>query len=445
MSINTNIPYEIFLQQARSQVVVSPVYSNNNVAMAGEDGQIKTQEIIIPPLNANCNLSSLPSPSLSELKAKANENITIIPDSWDWRDHLPHIFKPFDQGNCGCCWSVAISSTISDMFHISLCALESCQKKLVSPTYLLSCYNVASENLQCKGGNPALALTWVKENGIRFTQNINYDWCSSNTDCFTPQKNQDPQTLNKYIPACNERRDARDEKRVLVFIEGVTSITKDMNQLGDKSKEYLEYFKTTAKTHILRNGPVVAAYNVLTNLAFFGTIRNNPDNPDNIYLENIDYSTMTYNPSKREVLGGHAISIVGWGIGKVNKKLLGPSLCDNIQCDCDKSSMCNIPYWIVRNSWSTKWADGGYYKHAMYPYNVMSQFSSTTFWGNIPAGGIITFTLSKVTSENVENFEYPVTENPSCRIKKSHIYFIIGAVILTLLVFFTYLIFFIKV
>jgi C1A family cysteine protease len=446
MSINTNISYQDFLQQARSQVIASPVYSDKNIAMAGPDGKIKTQDIIIPPLNANCNFSSLPSPSFSELKAKANEKIVQIPDHWDWREHLPTLFKPFDQGNCGCCWSVAISSTISDMFNISQTPLN----QRISPTYLLSCYNTA-ENLQCGGGNPSLALGWVKENGIRFTKNINYDWCASNPECFQPQKaSNDPKSLNQYIPVCSEIDQRRDHKKVLIYIDDITCITKNITQLEmNRQKDYLEDFKKTAQAHILHNGPVVAAYNVLSNLPAFGTMmKHHPDNPDNIYLENVDYDnstmTMTYNPSKRTLLGGHAISIVGWGVGKVNKNLLGPSTCNNINCDCDTSSMCTIPYWIVRNSWSEKWADGGYYKHAMYPYNVVSQFSSTTFWGNVPAGGIILFKISNVTSENIEGFEYPVTKNP-CRLTRSHTYFIIGAVILTLIIFFWYLIFYVRV
>lgn len=39
-------------------------------------------------------------------------------------------------------------------------------------------------------------------------------------------------------------------------------------------------------------------------------------------------------------VGGHAVSIIGWGIDKYSNK----------------------HYWIIRNSWGTSWGDGGYFR-----------------------------------------------------------------------------------
>lgn len=44
---------------------------------------------------------------------------------------------------------------------------------------------------------------------------------------------------------------------------------------------------------------------------------------------------------------GHAVEIVGWDVGDAGEKY------------------GKIPYWIVKNSWGTEWAEKGYYRIAM--------------------------------------------------------------------------------
>ena len=53
--------------------------------------------------------------------------------------------------------------------------------------------------------------------------------------------------------------------------------------------------------------------------------------------------------------GNHAVVIVGYNVSTLNG--------------------VKIPYWIVRNSWSERWNDDGYFNIAMFPVNVFSQFS----------------------------------------------------------------------
>uniref|UniRef100_A0AAZ3Q110 Cathepsin B n=1 Tax=Oncorhynchus tshawytscha TaxID=74940 RepID=A0AAZ3Q110_ONCTS len=71
-------------------------------------------------------------------------------------------------------------------------------------------------------------------------------------------------------------------------------------------------------TELYKNGPVEAAFSV--------------------YEDFLLYKTGVYQHVTGQMLGGHAIKILGWG--KEN----------------------NTPYWLVANSWNTDWGDNGFFK-----------------------------------------------------------------------------------
>lgn len=74
-----------------------------------------------------------------------------------------------------------------------------------------------------------------------------------------------------------------------------------------------------------RYGPLAASFIVYNDL-FAGTSKL----VDGIYEPNTDAG----------VDGGHAITLVGWGLGETSKK----------------------PYWLVRNSWGPAWNGDGYFR-----------------------------------------------------------------------------------
>ena len=90
-----------------------------------------------------------------------------------------------------------------------------------------------------------------------------------------------------------------------------------------------------------------------------------------VYLERCQYGSeiqqgqkLTFSDaevSAENYKGAHAVAIMGWGIAK------------NIIVDNDEKR-ADVPYWYCRNSWDDKWAEGGYFKIAMYPWNKISQF-----------------------------------------------------------------------
>jgi len=72
------------------------------------------------------------------------------------------------------------------------------------------------------------------------------------------------------------------------------------------------------QTEIMKNGPVEADFTV--------------------YADFPTYKSGVYQRHSDQVLGGHAIRILGWGVEN------------------------NIPYWLVANSWNPDWGDKGYFK-----------------------------------------------------------------------------------
>jgi len=75
---------------------------------------------------------------------------------------------------------------------------------------------------------------------------------------------------------------------------------------------------TQIQTEIMKNGPVEADFTV--------------------YADFPSYKSGVYQKHSDQVLGGHAIRILGWG------------------------TEAGVPYWLVANSWNPDWGDKGYFK-----------------------------------------------------------------------------------
>ena len=56
---------------------------------------------------------------------------------------------------------------------------------------------------------------------------------------------------------------------------------------------------------------------------------------------------------ENQLIGSHAVLIVGWGQTTVSGK----------QAEEDDDSL--IEYWIVKNSWGADWGEAGYFKIRM--------------------------------------------------------------------------------
>ncbi|VTJ90840.1 Hypothetical predicted protein [Marmota monax] len=90
----------------------------------------------------------------------------------------------------------------------------------------------------------------------------------------------------------------------------------------DKHYGYSSYSVSSNEKEIMaeiyKNGPVEGAFTVFSDF--------------------LTYKSGVYKHVAGEMMGGHAIRILGWGVEN------------------------GIPYWLVANSWNTDWGDNGFFK-----------------------------------------------------------------------------------
>jgi cathepsin B len=58
----------------------------------------------------------------------------------------------------------------------------------------------------------------------------------------------------------------------------------------------------------------------------------------NVYADFVNYKSGVYQHVEGDVLGGHAVRIMGWGVEK------------------------GTPYWLLANSWNNDWGLNGMFK-----------------------------------------------------------------------------------
>lgn len=400
------VPYDL-LQLHKA---AKPIYYS---IRRDESRRLGTQEdlIMIPPINTNIFIKSVLDKHVASKKTLGAEKqppLKPIPkqyiDHFDWRtdrqldqtDQVNRNITPVgNQYGCGCCWAFSTADAVSDVF-VQNNVLSTNPK--CSVTYILSCSphcdpddicNNPNASYQCGGGQIGSTLIWISEHGVGSLECTDYSWCSSNHACV--MGSADEISLNDSIPDCPETCPS------LYYIKNPRAIGLNSNNaatLTDISRQ-----RNSIKQWIYNVGTVLAGFFVYQNL-FSGDFKSDK-NPDNIYLEDVDFSRQELfsDGSMNKFAGGHAVCILGWGVGRVhNSFIYDPAL------HSKTDDFTDVPYWITRNSWSEKWGDNGFFKMAMYPFNKISQFDAyitvSTTEGSGSAGGFVIFEPS-IRTNNV--------------------------------------------
>ena len=398
-----NIEYERVLSIARASqpVTITPNLRSGKLASSSSDGK----GIIIPPSRAVLiNTLKKKLPTLAAAKAREDRS-KEIPKEFSWKGN-ELIEKPRDQKLCGSCWAVAIAGVFSDLIAIKTKGELSPH---ISSTNILSCV----AQYQCGGGVPTEAVRTIVETGAVSNECIDYSWCTNNKACAGDPtahfgNSSDLTTyLNSKIPTCNgcalERKilgvdipvesekdldactdavdkstrcDAAGGNLYKFFAKNMFAIFAEPNETGEVDPQELKNVEYDMKEHLMINGPMVGTY-FLTSSFVRGT---GWKETDGIYMENFTYPDIdpdndNSDPSNKtpyKTNGGHAVAMVGWG--EENVDATNPST---------GKPYGLVKYWVCRNSWGEEWNGDGFWKHAMYPNNVFSQFDAGRNGGEV--------------------------------------------------------------
>ncbi len=208
---------------------------------------------------------------------------TDLPESFHYKDKWPQCFHPIrDQQQCGSCWAFAASEVLSDRFCI---ATDGGVNAVLSPQDLVSC---EKDNYGCDGGYVDKSWDYIRDHGI------------VTDECL-------PYTSGKGTSnACPFKADKGKCQK---------GVFKKYKVESHKQYETIE----DAKQTIFTEGPIEAAFDV--------------------YDDFMSYKSGVYRRHSSNLLGGHAVKVVGWGK------------------DTDGTE-----YWVVANSWNTKWGEDGFFR-----------------------------------------------------------------------------------
>jgi hypothetical protein len=359
---------------------------------------------IIPPINTSINFTGLNKyklPSKSQLLSAS----VSLPRNYDLRQHHK-ITSVGNQERCGSCWAYSSSQAISDIFIIKHGFDPNVSAMYLMTSVVPECRqqicNAPNSMKMCAGGNPGFLLQQVETKGTASNHCVDYSACDNNDKCSgsgTQHFETSPYAINQTFPSngCYLTKNGKDSSRTDPNVNHFKFFIKNVNHLQTLENQ-VNYndVQTAVKQHIYNIGTCVGGFNVLSNFLpshAYGPKKSKSElqwksdkNPDNIYIDLVDYSSNSPNrisSQKLSAVGGHAVCIIGWGVGQVDSSLLDKDVTKN------KIGLIDVPYFLVRNSWGNTWNGDGTFKIAMYPYNKISQFEASVNGKSL--GGIITF------------------------------------------------------
>jgi cathepsin B len=255
-----------------------------------------------------------PNHTATELPTyKADEN-AVFADSIDWRTAASNctvISKIRDQSACGSCWAFGSTETFEDR----RCIATGKDIEFSSDDTAGCCSGMYCGMSQgCSGGQPSAALKWMGKTGV--VTGGDFTDIGSGSSC----KPYELQPCAHHVPATSKYPVCPSSEYSLKCVKSCSESTYPTAYAADKVAEghaascYTMDQMMTAMT----KGPLSVAFTV--------------------YEDFPTYKSGVYKHVSGKALGGHAVEVIGYGTD------------------------AGTDYWLVKNSWTEMWGDGGTFK-----------------------------------------------------------------------------------
>ena len=277
-------------------------------------------------------------------------------------DTQGYMHEVVDQLGCGSCWVISVSGAMSDRASIwtqqpnpqlSITNILGCVSGDEDTVVGAAMYSPATAG--CAGGLPMGAVEMLCQFGVTTSECIGYDRCINDPVCGASQRlgfSDSPTYLNSIIPACSDML-----KSCLKCDDGKceeTLMSRDTWGLKPypSGRPYILLTDILSiQQEIAAHGPVVATHAIYADFQY-GTaaiLGDGWSKTRGVYC-NVQtssslrpYNGTRYAGTENELIGYHAVIIVGWGLER------------NVPDWANPGSTFDLPYWIIRNSWSTAW------------------------------------------------------------------------------------------
>lgn len=282
---------------------------------------------------------------------------SAIPDEFDARNQWPQcpsIGRIRDQSECGSCWAISATEAFNDRYCIS----SGNSDITLSAADTMECASGSG----CGGGQPANAWSFFASEGV--VTGGAYETMGSGQTCKPyPFAECSHHVESAKYPAC-PGSDYPTPQCSSTCTD--SAYTKDYS--SDKirtSSAYSLLEESSIQAEIMSRGPTTAVFSVM------GTY------PLNEYSFPMYKHGVYVHGGNDMILGGHAVKIIGWGLGHTAcydiTKSIGDVWCASncasgncppTMCRCDDSppDQGTVPYWLVVNSWNEEWGEGGTFK-----------------------------------------------------------------------------------
>ncbi|XP_020672178.1 cathepsin B-like protease 2 [Dendrobium catenatum] len=232
---------------------------------------------------------------LDNIPVKKHARPLNLPKEFDARrtwSQCSTIGRILDQGHCGSCWAFGAVEALSDRFCIHFGVNIS-----MSVNDLLACCGFLC-GFGCDGGYPISAWRYFVKHGV-VTEECDpyFDQIGCNHPGCTPIY---------PTPLCMKKCHVK-------------------NLLWEENKRFsINAYRINNDVHdimaeVYKNGPVEVAFTVYEDFAH--------------------YKSGVYRYITGDVLGGHAVKLIGWGTSEQGED-----------------------YWLLANQWNRNWGDDGYFK-----------------------------------------------------------------------------------